>query len=685
MHTTRLLTTKGFLVTNLERTAINTIRFLAVDAVQKANSGHPGLPMGAAPMAYTLWTKYLKHNPANPAWPDRDRFVLSGGHGSMLLYALLYLTGYESVTLEQIKNFRQYGSATPGHPESHLTAGVEATTGPLGQGFGNGVGMAIAERYLAAYFNRPGYNLVDHYTYALVSDGDIMEGVAAEAASLAGHLKLGKLIYLYDDNEITLAAPAKTTFTEDVTRRFEAYGWHVQKVEDGDHDLDGIALAIENARAETERPSLIRVRTTIGYGSPNKANTPDVHGAPLGVEEVKLTKQALGWPLEPDFLIPAEALEHFRAALDHGKAAEAAWQRMFDAYAAEYPDLTAQWAQFHAGELPAGWDADIPAFTPADGPMATRQASGKVLNALAPRLPNLIGGDADLAPSTNTLLKGFDEQQADSPGGRNLRFGVREHAMGAAVNGMAYHGGLIPYGATFLVFSDYMRGAVRLSALAHLKSLWIFTHDSVWVGEDGPTHEPVEHVAALRAMPHMTVIRPADANEVAEAYRFAMQHSGPVSLILTRQAVPVLDRTKLASAEGLHKGAYVLYDPDGTPDIILIATGSEVSLALAAQEQLEAQGVRARVVSMPSWELFDAQPPAYREGVLPPSVRARLAIEAGVSMGWHKYVGDAGGVCARDDYGASAPYKKLMEAFGFTPQRVVEEALKVIEGVKALA
>ncbi len=671
-------------MTDFTQLAINSIRFLAVDAVQKANSGHPGLPMGAAPMAYILWTRFLRHNPRNPKWPDRDRFVLSGGHGSMLLYALLYLTGYDSVSMDDIKNFRQYGSPTPGHPESHLTSGVEATTGPLGQGFGNGVGMAIAERYLAAYFNRPGHTIVDHYTYAIVSDGDIMEGVAAEAASLAGHLKLGKLIYLYDDNQITLAAPAKTSFSEDVTRRFEGYGWHVQLIKDGNHDLEGIARAIENARAETERPSLIRVRTTIGYGSPNKANTPEAHGAPLGAEEVKLTKKALGWPLEPDFCVPDEVLAHFRRAIDNGAVAEAEWQKRFAAYAAEYPDLAAEWEQFMSGQLPGGWDADLPVFTPDKGALATRQASGAVLNAIAPKLRNLIGGDADLAPSTNTLLKGYDEQQADKPGGRNLRFGVREHAMGAMVNGIAYHGGLIPYGSTFLVFSDYMRGAVRLSALARLKVLWIFTHDSVWVGEDGPTHEPVEHIAALRAIPHMTVIRPADANEVAEAYRFALTHDGPVCLILTRQGVPVLDREKLASAKGLHRGAYVLYDPEGVPDVVLIATGSEVSLALEAKDRLAAQGVNARVVSMPSWELFDHQPLEYKESVLPPSIKARLAVEAGVRMGWHQYVGDAGRVFSRDDFGASAPYKALMKAFGFTPERVAEEALKVIGAVKAL-
>jgi transketolase len=668
-------------VNEFDNLAINTIRFLSVDAVQKANSGHPGLPMGAAPMAYTLWTKFLKHNPANPNWPDRDRFVLSGGHGSMLLYALLYLTGYESVSMEQIKSFRQWNSATPGHPENHLTPGVEATTGPLGQGFANGVGMAIAERYLANYFNRPGHAIVDHYTYALVTDGDLMEGIAAEAASLAGHLKLGKIIYLYDDNLITLAEPAAATFTEDVTGRFEAYGWHVQMVDDGNADLAGIEAAIKAAQEETERPSLIRVRTTIGYGSPNKANSPAAHGSPLGADEVAATKAALGWPAE-DFYVPDDALAHFRKALDTGKAAESAWNKALEAYAAAHPDLAAEWQRLMSGELPDGWEDALPVFTPEDGAAATRNTSGVVLNALAPVLPELIGGDADLAPSTKTLLKNIDEQQAATPGGRNLRFGVREHAMGGIVNGIAYHGGLIPYGSTFLVFSDYMRGSIRVSALSHLKTLWIFTHDSIFVGEDGPTHEPVEHVASLRAMPGMVVIRPADANEVVEAYRFAVQHDGPTTLVLSRQNLPTFDRDKFAGADGLQKGAYVLADADGTPDVLLIAAGSEVSLAVEARALLADKGIKARVVSMPSWEIFEQQPDDYKASVLPPTVKARVAIEAGVSMGWAKYAGDGGRIIAQNRFGASAPYKVLAEQFGFTPARVVEEALAAIEANK---
>ncbi|MBN1286494.1 MAG: transketolase [Anaerolineae bacterium] len=668
-------------VNELQELAINTIRFLAVDAVQKANSGHPGLPMGAAPMAFTLWTQYLKHNPKNPAWPDRDRFVLSAGHGSMLLYALLYLTGYDSVTMDEMKRFRQHGSKTPGHPEAFHTPGVEATTGPLGQGFANGVGMAIAERYLMEHFNRPGHAIVDHYTYALVSDGDLMEGITAEAASLAGHLKLDKLIYLYDDNKISLAAPTSTTFTEDVPARFAAYGWHVQIVEDGNTDIEGIAGAIAAAQAETERPSLICVQTTIGYGSPNKANTSDVHGSPLGPEEVAATKAALGWPAE-DFYVPDAAFELFRAAVDAGAKAEAEWQKRFDAYAAAYPDLAAEFKTFFGGELPGGWEEAIPVFKPESGAAATRNTSGVVLNALAPKLPHLIGGDADLAPSTKTLLKGFDEQQPATPGGRNLRFGVREHAMGGIVNGIAYHGGLIPYGSTFLVFSDYMRGSIRVSALAGLKVLWIFTHDSIFVGEDGPTHEPVEQIASLRAIPGMTVIRPADANEVGEAYRWALRQNGPVSLILSRQNLPIIDRTKFAPAAGLHKGAYILADSEVRPDVILIASGSEVSLALSAAAKLQEQSVGVRVVSMPSWEIFEAQPDDYKESVLPRSVKARVAIEAGVGMGWEKYTGDAGSIIAQDQFGASAPYKELAKAFGFTVERVVEAALKTIEATQ---
>ena len=662
---------------NLDRLCINTIRTLAMDAVQKANSGHPGMPMGMADVAYVLWTRFLKHNPADPKWPDRDRFVLSAGHGSMLLYALLHLTGYD-LPLEELKNFRQWGSRTPGHPEYGHTPGVETTTGPLGQGFANGVGMAIAERFLAATFNRPGFPIFDHYTYAIVSDGDLMEGISHEAASLAGHLRLGKLIYLYDDNDISIEGSTDITFTEDVAARFRAYGWHVQTV-DG-YDLAAVEAAIRAARAETDRPSLIICRTHIGYGSPNKQDTASVHGAPLGEEEVRLTKEALGWPPDARFLVPPEALAVFRRALDEGREAQARWEAMFERYAREYPKEAALLRRLWAGELPEGWEEAIPTFSPADGPLATRKASGVVLNALADALPTLIGGSADLAPSNATLLKGYDDFQQGTPAGRNLRFGVREHAMGAILNGMALHGGVIPYGGTFLVFSDYMRPAVRLAAMMGVGVVYVWTHDSVWIGEDGPTHQPVEHLAALRAIPNLVLIRPCDANETAVAWKVALKRrDGPTALILTRQSLPILDRSGMAGPENLERGAYVLRDaPEGRPDIILIGTGSEVHLALAAQEGLAERGIRARVVSMPSWELFDAQPPEYRARVLPPDVPARLAIEAAVPMGWERYVGPQGAVMGLDRFGASAPYKVLMEKFGFTPEAVVERALRLL-------
>jgi transketolase len=658
---------------NLDELCINTIRTLAIDAVQKANSGHPGMPMGAAAMAYTLWTRHLKHNPANPQWPNRDRFVLSAGHGSMLLYALLHLTGYE-LALEEIIQFRQWDSRTPGHPEHGLTPGVEATTGPLGQGFGNGVGMAIAERFLAEHFNRPGFPIVDHYTYAIVSDGDLMEGVSSEAASLAGHLRLGKLIYLYDDNKISIEGSTELAFTEDVGRRFEAYGWHVQRVTG--NDIEAVARAIEAAQAETQRPSLIIARTHIAFGSPHKQDSAEAHGAPLGEEEVRATKEALGWPVEPPFLIPPEALAHFRQAVERGRAGEAEWQRLLDAYAAQYPELAARWRMVMAGELPADWDADIPHFQPDDGPMATRVASGKTLNALVEHLPTLMGGSADLAPSTSTYLRGHGDLESDCYGGRNMHFGVREHAMGAIVNGMALHGGVIPYGATFLVFSDYMRPPIRLAALTGIHVIFVFTHDSIGLGEDGPTHQPVEQLAALRAIPGLTVIRPADANETAEAWRVAIQAKGPVALALTRQSLPVLDRTALAPATGLARGAYVLADaPDGRrPDVILIATGSEVALALAAREELTRQGVAARVVSMPSWELFEEQPQSYKHEVLPPDVTARLAIETGVPQGWWRYVGSGGDVLGLERFGVSAPGKVVLEKLGFNVDNVVARA-----------
>lgn len=663
-------------MTDLEQRAINTIRTLAIDAIQKANSGHPGLPLGAAPMAYVLWTRFLKHNPRDPQWPDRDRFVLSAGHGSMLLYALLYLTGYD-VTLDDIKQFRQWGSITPGHPEAKLTPGVETTTGPLGQGFATGVGMAIAERYLAAHFNTPEHTVVDHYTYAIVSDGDLMEGVAAEAASLAGHLKLGKLIYLYDDNQISLDGPTAMAFTEDVSRRFEAYGWQVLRVPDG-NDLGAIEAAIHAARADTERPSLIMVRTVIGYGSPNKAGTAEVHGAPLGEEEVRLTKQNLGWPVEPPFLVPDDVLAHFRQAVERGRAAQAAWQRTFEAWQAAQPALATEWTSMMSNTLPAGWDADLPVFQPGTS-VATRNASGKVLNALAPHLPGLIGGAADLDSSTKTYLNQSGDFQAGQYGNRNLRFGVREHAMGAIVNGLAAHGGLIPYSATFLVFSDYMRPAIRIAALSEFAPIFVFSHDSIGLGEDGPTHQPIEQIMSLRLIPRLEVFRPADANETAAAWRCAIENRDhPTVIALTRQNVPVLDPA-WGIAEGVARGAYVLSDaPEGRVDVLLLATGSEVHLALEAQKLLAAEGIGARVISMPCWERFAKQPQEYRDSVLPPGVKARVAVEAGVTTGWQKWVGLEGEIVGVDRFGASAPYKVIYEQFGLTAARIAERARALV-------
>jgi transketolase len=673
----------------LDQLCVNTIRFLAVDMVQKANSGHPGLPLDAAPMAYTLWDRFLKFNPRNPRWPDRDRFVLSAGHGSALLYALLYLTGYD-LSLGQIEQFRQWGSKTPGHPEYGLAPGVETTTGPLGQGFGNGVGMAIAEAHLAARYNRPDFEIVNHYTYGIVSDGDLMEGVASEAASLAGRLKLGKLTYLYDDNRISLASSTNLTFTEDRARRFEAYGWHTQTVEDG-NDLQAIAQALQAARDETERPSLILVRTHIGYGSPHKQDTFEAHGSPLGEEEVKLTKENLGWPVEPPFYVPDQALAHFRRAVDRGQQAEEKWDALFSLYTRAFPDLAEEFQRILRGDLPVNWDVDIPHF-PADGKgMKTRVASGKVMNAIAPRMPELMGGSADLNPSTHTALAEMGDFEASqeavgdmqgsvgggwSYAGRNMHFGVREHAMGAILNGMAAHGGVLPFGATFLVFSDYMRPAIRLAALMKLHVIYVFTHDSIGLGEDGPTHQPVEQLAALRAVPNLIVIRPCDANETAVAWRVAVEtRDRPVALVFTRQNVLTLDRSQVAPTEGLRRGAYVLSDaPDGKPDVILIASGSEVSLILEAQQKLLEQGIPARAVSMPSWELFDAQSQAYHNLVLPPLVRARLAVEAGSLQGWREYVGDGGAIVGVDRFGASAPGPIVMREYGFTVENVVERA-----------
>lgn len=662
------------MTTDLQTLAINTIRMLSVDAVQKANSGHPGLPMGAAPMAYALWTHHMRYNPRDPRWPNRDRFVLSAGHGSMLIYGLLYLTGYD-VTLDDLKRFRQWGSNTPGHPEYGETPGVETTTGPLGQGAGNAVGMALAEAYLASYFNRPGYNIVDHFTFALVSDGDLMEGVCAEAASLAGHWGLGKLIYLYDCNDITLDGPARMTFTEDVQLRFRAYGWHTLEVADG-NDVDAISAAIAQAKATTDRPTLITVHTIIGYGSPNKAGTSAAHGSPLGKDEVRLTKEALGWPQE-DFYVPGEALEHFREAVQRGAQAQAEWQALFEAWRAAYPDLAAEWDRAWSGQLADGWDAELPSFA-SGKPIATRNASGEVLNAIAKHVPTMIGGDADLAGSTKTLIKGAAHTGPGQPAARNVRFGVREHAMGAIANGLALHGGIVkPYTATFLTFSDYMRPAVRLAALMHLPVVFVFTHDSIGLGEDGPTHQPVEHIAALRAMPGLTVIRPADAVETAAAWHTAMTLPGPVALLFTRQDLPVLadaDRVRMGTA----RGGYVLDDCEGTPQVILIASGSEVHIAREAYAALTAEGIQARVVSLPSWELFEAQDEPYRESVLPASVTARVTIEAGVTQGWEKYAGCRGITLGLHRFGASAPYEIIYRELGLTPEAVVEAAKRLI-------
>ena len=676
----------------LDQLAINTMRFLSVDAVQKADSGHPGLPLGAAPMAYVLWNRFLRHNPSNPQWFNRDRFVLSAGHGSMLLYSLLHLTGY-ALSLDEIKRFRQWGSLTPGHPERGLTPGVEVTTGPLGQGFANGIGIAVAEAHLAARFNRPNFPLVDHFTYALVSDGDLMEGVASEAASLAGQLGLGKLVYLYDNNHVTLAASTGLTFTEDCAARFAAYGWHVQKVADG-NDLPAIERAIKLAQSETARPSLIVVDTHIGFGSPHKQDSFEAHGSPLGEEEVRLTKQNLGWPTDPPFYIPASVAEHFRQAIAKGSGLDAEWNNLFHEYALAFPELATELRQRISGELPLDWNKDLPSFPPDAKGMATRVAGGKALAAIASRVPALMGGSADLDPSTHTQLKNAGDfarpsedkhvLEGESGGGRNyagrnLHFGVREHAMGAIANGLAAHGGVLPYTATFLTFSDYMRPPIRLAALAGLHVVFVFTHDSVAMGEDGPTHQPIEHLASLRAIPQLTVIRPADASETAVAWCVAVEsRDRPVALVLSRQNVPILDRSQYASPEGLRRGAYVLYDPTPVvPQLILLASGSEVQVVVDAEKLLRQKGIFARVVSMPSWELFEAQSEDYRASVLPPSIRARLAVEAGVPQGWRRYVGDVGAVLGIEKFGASAPGPVVLKEYGFTPEHVCNLAVAV--------
>lgn len=655
---------------DLQTRAINTLRFLSADAVQQAKSGHPGLPMGAAAMAYTLWTRHLRHNPRNPKWVGRDRFVLSGGHGSMLLYSLLHLTGYD-VSLDDIKNFRQWGSITPGHPEYGLTPGVETTTGPLGQGFATGVGMAIAATHLAATFNEPGHEVIQSYIYGIVTDGDLMEGISSEAASLAGHLQLGRIIYLYDNNHISIDGSTDLAFTEDRAARFEAYGWHVQNIEDG-NDVDAIDKAIRAARTDP-RPSIIMCRTTIGYGAPHKQGTSEAHGEPLGDDELNAAKENLGWPVEPRFLIPGDVMEFYRSAVDKGREAEHDWKMRFDAYKRIHPESGTELERRLNGELPADWDADLPAFTADEKGMATRASSGKVLNALSVKLPELVGGSADLTPSNKTRFDGAGDFEKDNPSGRYMRFGVREHAMGAALNGMNLFGGIVAYGGTFLIFSDYMKPAIRIAALSHIPSIFVFTHDSVGLGEDGPTHQPIEQLMALRATPNLVVIRPADANEVREAWKYVISHrEGPVALALTRQAVPTFEPV---DGETVSKGAYVLKD-FGDPEIILMATGSEVSLIMGAAQNLHEAGRGVRVVSFPSWELFEKQNNAYKESVLPKNIQARLAVEAGATLGWERYASTVIGI---DHYGASAPYKVIFEEFGFTVENVVSRAKELLK------
>ena len=664
--------------TSLDQLCINTVRTLAMDAVQQADSGHPGTPMALAPLAYVLWQRHLRYNPANPDWFGRDRFVLSAGHACMLLYAVLYLTGYD-LSLDDIKQFRQWGSRTPGHSEHGLTPGVEATTGPLGQGVGNAVGMALAEAHLATLFNRPGHAIVDHCTYFVASDGDMMEGVSHEACSLAGHLKLGKLIGIYDDNRITIDGKTDLTFSDDTARRFESYGWHVERVADG-NDLGALDAALAAARRQTDRPSLVIVRTHIAYGSPHKQDSPEAHGAPLGAEEVKLTKQRLGWPSLEPFYVPEESLEHWRRVRDRGARLEAEWRKRHDAYRAAHPDLAAELERRLAGRFPEAWDADLPAFAPTDA-QATRAASGKVLNAVAAKLPELIGGSADLAGSTNVVFKNGGDVAVGSWGARNIHFGVREHGMGAIMNGLALHGGVRPVGSTFLIFSDYMRPPIRLAALCHLPAIYVFTHDSIGLGEDGPTHQPIEQLASLRAIPHLTVLRPADATEVVEAWRAAVQHqTGPVALVLTRQKVSVIDRARYGPANGLRLGAYVLADaPGGKPAVILMASGSEVELVLGAYEQLAAAGLAARVVSMPSMEFFASQPQEYRDAVLPPAVGARLAVEAASPQPWYRWVGDHGAVLGLERFGASAPYQRIYRELGLTVENIVRRAKQLLD------
>ncbi|HEX6901964.1 MAG TPA: transketolase [Thermoanaerobaculia bacterium] len=656
---------------DVDQVAINTIRFLSVDMVEKAKSGHPGAPMGQAPLAYLLWTRHMRHNPDNPDWPNRDRFVLSSGHASALIYSLLHLAGY-GLSMEELQRFRQFGSLTPGHPEHELTRGIETTTGPLGQGIANAVGMAIAEKMGAACFNREGFPVIDHRVWVIASDGDMMEGVSHEACSLAGHLKLDRLKVFYDANEVSIDGPTSLAFTEDVGKRFEAYGWHVLHVHDG-NDLVALEAAIKAADEHRDRPSLVVVKTIIGYGSPNRQGTSKAHGEPLGEEEAVAAKKNLDWPLEPTFLVPDEARQPFEEARKRGQQQEREWNELLRRYREAHPDLAADLETRLSGRLPEGWDAGIPTFSPDDKPIATRAASGKVLNGLAPRLPMLVGGSADLTPSNNTQVQGRDDFSAAKAEGLYLRFGVREHGMGSIMNGMVLSRLWIPYGGTFLIFSDYMRPPVRLAALMKLQTIYVYTHDSIFLGEDGPTHQPISQLAALRAIPNLTVIRPADANETAEAWRVAIGHRhGPVALALTRQAIPILKEAAEKAREGVAKGAYVLYDPEGEPEILLMSTGSEVWVTLEAAKQLAEKGIRARVVSMPSWELFDEQPKEYQESVLPSTIRKRLAVEAAAPFGWHKWVGLEGEIHGIERFGASAPYKDLQREFGFRPEDVVK-------------
>ena len=668
---------------DIELLSINTIRFLAVDGVQKANSGHPGMPMACAPIGYTLYKKVLKHNPANPHWYNRDRFILSNGHGSMLLYSLLHLCGYK-VALDDLKNFRQWESITPGHPEYGLTEGVETTTGPLGQGFTNAVGMAIARDYLGASFNKDDYKIIDHYIYGICSDGDLMEGISHEAAALAGHLKLGKFIFFYDDNKITIDGSTSLAYSDDVQKRFEGYHWQVLHVDDV-NDLSQMNKAIETAHKSNDKPTLIITKTHIGFGSPNKQDTASAHGSPLGEEEVKLTKQNLNWPDDKYFYIPGEVSEHFKEVRKKGEEYEAEWNKLFQSYKKKYPSEAEQFLKIMKGDLGNGWKKALPVFENVNEKLATRAASGKVINAIAEYLPMLIGGSADLEPSNNTMIKGIGKFSADDRSGKNFHFGIREHGMASIMNGMALYGGIIPYGGTFLVFSDYLRPAIRLASISGVKVIYVFTHDSVGLGEDGPTHQPVEHFAALRAIPKLVFIRPSDATETVEAWKVAIEHKGsPVALILTRQKLPVFDRKKLASAENLYKGAYIIKEAKDNPQVILMASGSEVYLAIDAAEKLQEEGINVRVVSFPSWELFEKQDSKYKSQVLPEFIKARVAIEAGISLGWKRYVGDLGEVISIEKFGASAPYTTIFENYGFTPENIINTAKKVLNKIKGM-